>query len=233
MKNKEKNGFSRLLLPEILTVLIGGAAVYGLGLLGKQLSVENALRDAVMAALGLAVSGFFLRREVVDSRLDYDNGEHLMRFWTAVWCSLLFSLACAFLPAGGWPFLAVFVVLSLFSNLSVGIVFSGVFLMIATLWGQSVGIFFLYFISGVFAACLFQHLEQEFAIGIPLFLSLFCLLLLQKEPEKKPDYEQVIDRIFERIREKGIFSECDLSLRGWNRMQKIFKEEKLYYDILR
>ena len=30
MKNKEKNGFSRLLLPEILTVLIGGAAVYGL-----------------------------------------------------------------------------------------------------------------------------------------------------------------------------------------------------------
>ena len=38
-------------------------------------------------------------------------------------------------------FLAVFVVLSLFSNLSVGIVFSGVFLMIATLWGQSVGIF--------------------------------------------------------------------------------------------
>ena len=26
MKNKEKNGFSRLLLPEILTVLIGGAA---------------------------------------------------------------------------------------------------------------------------------------------------------------------------------------------------------------
>lgn len=95
MKNKEKNGFSRLLLPEILTVLIGGAAVYGLGLLGKQLAVENALRDAVMAALGLAVSGFFLRREVVDSRLDYDNGEHLMRFWTAVWCSLLFSLACA------------------------------------------------------------------------------------------------------------------------------------------
>ena len=52
-------------------------------------------------------------------------------------------------------------------------------------------------------------------------------------PEKKPDYEQVIDRIFERIREKGIFSECDLSLRGWNRMQKIFKEEKLYYDFLR
>ena len=185
MKNKEKNGFSRFLLPEILTVLIGGAAVYGLGLLGKQLSVENALRDAVMAALGLAVSGFFLRREVVDSRLDYDNGEHLMRFWTAVWCSLLFSLACAFLPAGGWPFLAVFVVLSLFSNLSVGIVFSGVFLMIATLWGQSVGIFFLYFISGKnlsFMRCSTvtdcKHLNIIFFNNVfNNFLSLFNLVM--------------------------------------------------------
>ena len=391
MKSKAKTGFLTLLLPEILTILTGSAAVYAMGLLGKQLSSENALRDAVMTALGLAVAGFFLRREVLDARLDYDNGEHPLRFWIAVGCSLIFSLACAFLPAAGWPYLAVFVVLSLFSNLSVGIVFSSVFLMIATLWGQPVGIFFLYFISGVFAACLFQHLEQEFAIGIPLFLSLLCLLLcetanvvllanehlsleqflvpaanlivsgilllgilkifsgtvafkdrvlylelndtenpvlvkyreedrneyflcvhtayfceriatkldldkdalkcaglyhkkgwelmqetpgmtfpegaeeilaeykgtrkytkaetavlycsdavvsailllLQKEPQKKPDYDQVIDRIFERIREKGIFSESDLSLRDWNRMQKIFKEEKLYYDFLR
>ena len=391
MKSKEKNGLLTLLLPEILTVLIGSAAVSAVGFFGKQLSAENALRDAVMTALGLSVAGFFLRREVLDSHLDYDNGEHLLRFWIAVWCSLVFSLACAFLPAGGWPFLAVFVVLSLFSNLPVGVVFSGVFLMIATLWGQSVGIFFLYFVSGVFAACLFQHLEQEFAIGIPLFLSLLCLLLcdtanvvllanehlsleqflvpaanlivsgilllgilkifsgtvvfkdrvkylelndtenqvlvkyreedrseyflcvhtayfceriaaklgldkdalkcaglyhkrgwelmkqtqgmefpagageileeykgtkkykkagtavlycsdavvsailllLRKEPDKKPDYEQLIDRIFEQILEKKIFTECDLSLRDWNRMQKIFKEEKLYYDFLR
>lgn len=391
MKSKEKNDLLTLLLPEILTVLIGSAFVSLVGLWGKQLSVENALRDAVMTALGLSVAGFFLRREVLDGHLDYDNGAHLLRFWIAVWCSLLFSVACAFLPAGGWPFLAVFVVLSLFSNLPSGIVFSGVFLMIATLWGQSAGIFFLYFISGVFAACLFQHLEQDFAIGIPLLLSLLCLLLcetanvvllanehlsleqflvpaanlivsgilllgilkifsgtvvfrdrvnylelndtenqvlikyreedrseyflcvhtayfceriankleldkdalkcaglyhkkgwellqqtpgmefpagageileeykgtkkykkaetavlycsdavvsailllLQKEPEKKPDYEQIIDRIFEHIRQKGILSECDLSLRDWNRMQKIFKEEKLYYDFLR
>lgn len=72
-----------------------------------------------------------------------------------------------------------FVVLSLFSNLPVGILFSSVFLMIASFEGQTQGIFFLYFISGIFAACLFQHLEQEFAIGIPLFLSLFCLFLCE------------------------------------------------------
>lgn len=389
-RSEDKSGFLRFLLPEIFTVIAGSAAVYGIGIFGKQLSVENALRNAVMTAMGLAVAGFFLRREQLDSHLDYDNGEHPMRFWIAVWGCLLLSLACAFLPAGGWPFLAVFVVLSLFSNLPAGILFASVFLMIAAFEGQTPGIFFLYFISGIFAACLFQHLEQEFAIGIPLFLSLFCLLLcetanivlltnehltleqflvpsanlvvsgilllgilkifsgavvfrdrvryldlndtenqilseyrqtdrseyfqcihtayfcerialkleldkdalkcaglyhkkgwelmnrqgesfpkgataileeyrenkkyrrketvvlycsdavvsailllLQKEPEKKPDYDQVIDKIFERIQAKGIVNECDLSLRDWNRMQKIFKEEKLYYDFLR
>ena len=178
-RNEDKNDFLLFLLPEIFTVIAGSTAVYAMGIFGKQLSVENALRNAVMTAMGLAVAGFFLRREQLDSQLDYDNDEHLMRFWIAVWSCLLLSLACTFLPVGGWPFLPVFVVLSLFSNLPVGILFSSVFLMIASFEGQTQGIFFLYFISGIFAACLFQHLEQEFAIGIPLFLSLFCLFLCE------------------------------------------------------
>ena len=161
-RNEDKNGFLLFLLPEIFTVIAGSTAVYAMGIFGKQLSVENALRNAVMTAMALAVAGFFLRREQLDSQLDYDNDEHLMRFWIAVWSCLLLSLACTFLPVGGWPFLPVFVVLSLFSNLPVGILFSSVFLMIASFEGQTQGIFFLYFISGIFAACLFQHLEQEF-----------------------------------------------------------------------
>ena len=149
MKNKEKNGFSRLCCRRCLRYSIGGAAVYGLGLLGKQLSVENALRDAVMAALGLAVSGFFLRREVVDSRLDYDNGEHLMRFWTAVWCSLLFSLACAFLPAGGMAVSGGLCgIVPVQQSISGNCVFRGVSDDCHAV-GTVSGHFFLYFISGV------------------------------------------------------------------------------------
>ena len=129
-RNEDKNDFLLFLLPEIFTVIAGSTAVYAMGIFGKQLSVENALRNAVMTAMGLAVAGFFLRREQLDSQLDYDNDEHLMRFWIAVWSCLLLSLACTFLPVGGWPFLPVFVVLSLFSNLPVGILFSSVVLMI-------------------------------------------------------------------------------------------------------
>ncbi len=65
MKTENKNGLLVFLLPELLTVLAGSAGVYGLGIIARQLSAENALRDAVMTALGFAVAGFFLRRETL------------------------------------------------------------------------------------------------------------------------------------------------------------------------
>ena len=82
-RNEDKNDFLLFLLPEIFSVIAGSTAVYAMGIFGKQLSVENALRNAVMTAMGLAVAGFFLRREQLDSQLDYDNDEHLMRFSAA------------------------------------------------------------------------------------------------------------------------------------------------------
>lgn len=66
MKTENKNGLLVFLLPELLTVLAGSTGVYGLGMIARQLSAENALRDAVMTALGFAVAGFFLRRETLD-----------------------------------------------------------------------------------------------------------------------------------------------------------------------
>ena len=66
MKTENKNGLLVFLLPELLTVLAGSTGVYGLGIIARQLSAENALRDAVMTALGFAVAGFFLRRETTE-----------------------------------------------------------------------------------------------------------------------------------------------------------------------
>lgn len=58
-RNEDKNDFLLFLLPEIFTVIAGSTAVYAMGIFGKQLSGENALRNAVMTAMGLAVAGFF------------------------------------------------------------------------------------------------------------------------------------------------------------------------------
>ena len=107
-RNEDKNDFLLFLLPEIFTVIAGSTAVYAMGIFGKQLSVENALRNAVMTAMGMAVTGFFLRREQLDSQLDYDNDEHLMRFWIAVWSCLPFSASRAGI-CNRYTFVLVFV----------------------------------------------------------------------------------------------------------------------------
>jgi hypothetical protein len=59
------------------------------------------------------------------------------------------------------------------------------------------------------------------------------ILLLIGREEKEIDYDRVIDTVFERYHEDGTFRQCDITMREFDTMQKIFKEEKLYYDFLR
>ena len=138
------------------------------------------LRNIVMMALGFAIVGFLLRQEYLNQSLLYNNGRHLFRFWSATVVGLAIAFSCVFLPAGAWPFLTIFVMLSLYSNLSIGILASSVLLMLPILLGEAhPGIFFLYFVSGIFAASLFQKLEGELKIGIPWILSMLCFLVCE------------------------------------------------------
>lgn len=59
------------------------------------------------------------------------------------------------------------------------------------------------------------------------------MILLDKSEGKNADYDKVIDAVFSRYREAGTFTQCDISMRELHTMEKIFKEEKLYYDFLR
>ena len=44
---------------------------------------------------------------------------------------------------------------------------------------------------------------------------------------------KLTDAVFDRFIKRGNFNECDITFSDINRMKKIFKEEKLYYDFLR
>lgn len=59
------------------------------------------------------------------------------------------------------------------------------------------------------------------------------LYLFQKEPEKEPDYEAVVEMIFRKKQENGILDNGEITLREMKQMKQIFREEKLYYDFLR
>lgn len=183
---------------EIVIMALGACGMWLLGEI-RQLPSDRLLGNCVMTVLGLAVTGFHFRREYADGALDYNNAEHVGRYWLCMGIGLLAAFVCAFLPAGGWPFLPVFVMLSLFSNLGTGVLSSSVLLLTAVLLsgaqsGSFEGIYALYLVSGVFAATLFRHLENDFKVGIPLFLSLLCLLVCETAnlvlvANARPDFE--------------------------------------------
>ena len=59
------------------------------------------------------------------------------------------------------------------------------------------------------------------------------MYVFSKNKDKQPDYDQVIDTVLKKFHEAGTFRNCNISMQELNTMQKIFKEEKLYYDFLR
>ena len=168
-----------LILTEIGCMVLGGAGVWLLGLF-KHTSSDRLLANVVMTMAGIAVTGFQMRQALLREELDYNNGQYPFRFWVCMGIGLVVAFICSFLPFGAWPFLTVFVMLSLFSNMSTGILASSALLLIPLLInGASFNYFVLYFISGCFAVSLFQDLQIDFKIGIPLSLSILCLIICE------------------------------------------------------
>ena len=177
-ENKRKLSW-KLFPAELAILILGGAGLWFFGGI-RQIAGDRLLGGCVMALLGLAATGFHFRREYLRGELDYNNEEHVYRFWLCMGVGLAVAFVCGFLPVAAWPFLLVYVLLSLFSNMSTGMLAASVLLMISViLSGGSVNGFALYLVSGAFAVTLFRHLESDFHFGIPLFLSILCLLVCE------------------------------------------------------
>ena len=196
---EEKKGkLSWKLFPaELAIIILGAAGVWYLGGI-RQIAKDRLLGSCVLAAFGLAVTGFHFRREYLRGELDYNNEEHVFRFWLCMALGLAVAFACGFLPVAGWPFLLVFVMLALFSNMSTGILAASMLLMISvTLSGGAVDGFVLYLVSGAFAVTLFQNLETDFKFGIPLFMAILCLMVCETASvvltaNARPDLEMFV-----------------------------------------
>lgn len=197
MEENRRTAGWRLFLAELAIII---AAVAGMWFLGgaREQAEDRLLGNCVMTVLLLASVCFHMRREYIYGGFDYDNGEHIYRFLLCLAIGLAIALVCGFLPAGGWPFLFVYVMLALFSNMGTGLLAASALLLISVmLSGGTVGVFSLYFVSGAFAVTLFRHLEKDFKIGIPLFLSVFCLLVCETAnlvlvANARPDFEMFV-----------------------------------------
>jgi len=177
-KNKKTGA---MLVAEIFCMILAvtGMAAMSLGGVVK-LGTDYILAYIVFVVLGIGIVGFGMRRGVLTDDLDYDNAEHPGRFWLCFLLGIVVSFMCVFLPSAAWPFLPIYIALSLFGNLSLSVLGATALLVIPVCMTQSgIEILLLYLISGFFGVILFRKLENGFRMGIPLVLSLGGLLVCE------------------------------------------------------
>lgn len=159
---------SILVVITVLLVTLGGFFKHAGG--------AELLRNAILAGTGAFLTCFLFLSE--KDRLSEKNTPPARTccFVISYGICLAVSLCCAFLPPAGWPFLVVFVMMSLFCGFLPGICGGISFLTFSVLLsGADVGVFALYALTGLLGACLFSRLDEKYRIALPLFISLSFL----------------------------------------------------------
>ena len=139
------------------------------------------IRNAVISCICLGTIIFLLTEARIRHSYQEDNEEHPIRFVVCFLVSALLAVLLPILPTTGWPYVAVFITLTLFSNAMVGIVSSSYLLMLSVLLSSSADIntFCLYFVSGIICSILFQKLDDDFKIAYPLIISVMIIILCE------------------------------------------------------
>lgn len=139
------------------------------------------IRNAVVTCICLGTIIFLLVKARLNHSYADDNEEHPLRFAVCFLVGILLAVLVPILPTTGWPYVVVFITLTLFSNLTVGITSASYLLMISVLLSSSANIntFCLYFVSGIVCSVLFQKLDDDFKIGYPLFISIMIIILCE------------------------------------------------------
>ena len=166
-------------LQEVILFLMTGAAT-GLAawLYGK--TVIEITGVVVLALLGVSGVIFAIEQSQEADFFLFDNKEHLGRFLVLYLLALAGSLVFPLLPAGGWPYLAAFIGLMLFSNQIVGLSSAAVLLLVTCLLytGNNGNIaFYVYFVGGLAGIVVFSYLNVSFKVGLPILVSLMVQMV--------------------------------------------------------
>lgn len=162
---------------EFIILLFAAGVIAGAGSYLYKLDDAQIICNIVMVMLGTGIVIFALVSSEIYDMYFYQNQGKYGKFILFYLISLALALVFPLLPAAGWPFLTIFVILSLFSNSISGLIAGSVSLMLAIMLAD-VGTyreFMLYFFSGLVGIMVFSRLDENFKVGIPIFISLTCL----------------------------------------------------------
>ena len=176
MEKSKKQTVKRMLIFGIMFILAGCITLAGSLLYSK--GTEVLIRNTVMVLAGTGIVIFAFTIEEFNERFIYRNDGKYTRFAFMYLCGLIASVFLPYLPVTGWPFLVIFVLLGVFSDGVTGLTAGSVCLLLSVNFaGGSFSVFWMYFISGVAGILVFGTLNDEFKVGIPMFISLLILTL--------------------------------------------------------
>lgn len=176
MEKSKKQTVKRILFFGLMFVFAGGISFAGSLLYSRDAAAL--IRNTVMILAGTGIVIFAFTMEEVNNRFIYRNDGKYARFALMYLGGLIASVFLPYLPVTGWPFLVIFVLLGVFSDGVTGIAAGSVCLLLSVNYaGGSFSVFWLYFISGAAGILVFSTLNDEFKVGIPMFISLLILML--------------------------------------------------------
>ena len=180
MEDKEKYLHLRSVFINIVLFLVT-LLIVGVSSFLYTKDTTQIIRNGVISCICHGTIVFLLVEARIKHSYQEDNEEHPIRFAVCFLISALIAVLLPILPITGWPYVAVFIMLTLFSNPLVGIVSSSYLLMVSVLLSTNADIntFCLYFVSGIVCSILFQKLDDDFKIGYPLTLSIMIIILCE------------------------------------------------------
>lgn len=176
-ENKKKQKKIQVLQFVLVFLLSGMIACGGSFLYGKE--INEIICNTVMVMLGTGIVVFALKASEIGGLYFYQIQGNYRNFCVFYMIAMIAAVLFPLLPVAGWPFLVVFVVLSLFSNSISGLIAGSVCLMLSVMLESSGTYheFFLYFFSGLVGIMVFSQLNANFKVGLPTFISLLCLMV--------------------------------------------------------
>lgn len=176
MEKSKKRNLKRILFFGLMFVLAGGIALTGSLLYSKE--AATLIRNTVMILAGTGIVIFAFTMEEINQRFIYRNDGKYARFAMMYLGGLIASVFLPYLPVTGWPFLVIFVLLGVFSDGVTGLAAGSVCLLLSVNFaGGSFSVFWMYFISGAAGILVFSTLNEDFKVGLPMFISMAILTL--------------------------------------------------------
>lgn len=178
MQKKRKNKPNWIKVIQRILVYLCSISLFGFLCFVKGFDMTQCISYTVLMGIGVGV--VFVMAALYDEKdlLNFDNGQHIERFYVIWLLSLGFSIGFSYLPTKGWPYLFIFVLLALYSNTILGIISGIVLLSVSVvLSGASISVFLLYLFAGLVGIGMFSKLDENFKIGFPIAVSSMMLLV--------------------------------------------------------